>query len=68
MPIGLEPEPADIIYVIGNKAIYYDRDNGETVRRGPVPESFQPVVDEKKLMIIESLADVDDIVADVFLM
>lgn len=68
VPMGLESDFAGIIDVITNEAVYFDGDNGETIRRTQIPPEFQDIVKEKRRFLIETLADVDDHIADLFLM
>lgn len=68
IPIGLEDDLNGIIDIISNEAIYFDGENGESVRYEPVPAAFESQVVEKRRQLVEALADVDDSVADKFLM
>lgn len=68
VPMGLEADLKGIIDVISNEAIFFDGDNGEIVRRAPVPPQFESVVADKRRLLVETLADVDEVVADKFLM
>lgn len=68
VPIGLESDLSGIIDVISNEAIYYDGDNGEHIRREKVPDNFKNIVAQKRKELIETLADVDEIIGDKFLM
>lgn len=68
VPIGLESDLRGIIDVISNEAIYFDGDNGEHVRHEPVPKDFESIVSDKRRELVETLADVDEVVADKFLM
>src|ERR1700679_523597 len=50
------------------KAIYNDGPRGETIREtDDIPESVQKLAEERRKMLIETLADVDDEIAEIFL-
>lgn len=68
VPIGLESDLSGVIDLITEEAIYYDGPNGESIRRAPVPDEFLAEVNEKRKLLIETLADVDEIIGDKFLM
>lgn len=68
IPIGLEDDLSGIIDVIANEAIYFDGDSGENIRREPVPAAFEAKVVETRHQLVEALADVDDAIADKFLL
>lgn len=68
VPIGLESDLSGVIDIISQEALYYDGPNGETIRRGPVPEGFVEQVEEKRRVLIETLADVDEELGDKFLL
>lgn len=67
-PIGLEENLRGIIDIIANEAVYFDGDNGQNVRREPVPAEYESVVATKRRELVETLADVDEAIADKFLM
>lgn len=68
IPIGLEDELSGIIDVITEEAIFFDGDNGEHVRREPIPAEFASKVEKTRHDLIEALAEVDDEIADKFLL
>lgn len=68
IPIGLESDLSGVIDIIREKALYYDGVNGENVRVENVPEEFQDVLTEKRKLLVETLADVDEKLGDKFLM
>lgn len=68
IPIGLEENLNGVIDIIHEEAIYYDGPNGESIRKEPVPAEFQEQLAEKRKLLIETLADVDEILGDKFLM
>lgn len=68
VPIGLESDLSGVIDIIREEALYYDGDNGENVRVENVPAEFKDVVKEKRKLLVETLADVDEELGDKFLM
>lgn len=68
IPIGLESDLNGVIDIILEESIYYDGPHGESIRREPVPAEYQELLAEKRRLLIETLADVDEILGDKFLM
>lgn len=68
IPIGLETDLSGIIDIISEEAVYFDGPNGEDVRKEPIPPQFVEEVAEKRKHLIETLADVDEVLGDKFLM
>jgi elongation factor G len=67
-PIGLEGEHEGVIDLITKKAFHFLGDKGTKVTEVPIPESLEGAVEEKRKELIERLADVDDDIAEKFLM
>jgi elongation factor G len=67
IPIGAENEFKGVVDLIRMKAIYSEGQNGETVREGECPEELRAFAEEKRSLLIETLADVDDHIAEIFL-
>lgn len=68
LPIGLESDLKGVVDIINEEAIYYDGPNGEFVRKESVPPEFHDQMAEKRALLIEVLADVDEAIGDKFLM
>lgn len=68
IPIGLEGNHEGVIDLIEQRSITFDGERGETVVYGDVPEDMKEDVEEKRLELLERLADVDDEIAELFLM
>jgi elongation factor G len=66
-PIGAEDRFEGIIDLIGREALYFDGDNGEHVRKEPVPDSYKDAVEEYRLKLVEALGDFDDSIMEQFL-
>ncbi|KAL7580836.1 hypothetical protein ACA910_001109 [Epithemia clementina (nom. ined.)] len=68
IPIGLEDSYKGVVDLIEQKAYTFDGEKGEIVVESDVPEKLKSLVEEKRLELIEKLSDVDDEIAEVFLM
>ncbi len=67
MPIGHEDNFSGVVHLIKMKAIYYKGDNGEELVEEAIPEYLLKEANERRLKIIETLADFDDIIAEKYL-
>ncbi|KAF2486695.1 P-loop containing nucleoside triphosphate hydrolase protein [Neohortaea acidophila] len=67
VPIGMEDEFKGVVDLIRMKAIYSEGNNGEVVREAEVPDDLREFAQEKRRKLIETLADVDDEIANAFL-
>lgn len=67
IPIGTENEFKGVVDIIRMKAIYSEGAKGEIVREAECPEELKSLAEEKRALLIETLADVDDHIAEIFL-
>ncbi|OAX84181.1 elongation factor G, mitochondrial [Emergomyces africanus] len=68
VPIGAEDEFEGVVDLIRMKAIYNEGAKGEiVVEKDEIPEKVKPIAEERRRMLIETLADVDDEIAELFL-
>lgn len=67
VPIGAELDFAGVVNIIDRHAVYYEGDSGQDIRTGPVPEHLAEVVEERRTTLVETLADVDEEMADLYL-
>lgn len=68
VPIGVEDGFKGVVDLIRMKAIYSEGLKGETIRESDeIPSDVRPLADEKRAKLIETLADVDDEMAEIFL-
>ena len=68
VPIGMEDEFKGVVDLVDMKAIYSEGLKGETVRvSNEVPADVRSLAEEKRRKLIETLADVDDEIAEIFL-
>jgi elongation factor G len=68
IPVGMEEEHKGVIDLIGLKMLINIGEEGEEVEVSEIPEEFQALVAEKRALMLECLAEVDDDIADLFLM
>ena len=68
VPIGVEDDFRGVVDIITMRASYSEGMQGETVRiSNEIPEDVKIVAEEKRKKLIETLADVDDEMAEIFL-
>lgn len=68
IPMGAESEFEGVIDLIEMKAIYFEGPRGAKVRKtDEVPAKFKDFAEEKRQVLIEKLADVDDEIAEMFI-
>ncbi len=68
VPIGVEDGFKGVVDLVRMKAIYSEGLKGETIRESDeIPSDVRPLADEKRAKLIETLADVDDEIAEIFL-
>ena len=68
VPIGAEDEFEGVVDLVRMKTLYNAGESGEEIlEKDEIPEKVKSVVEERKKMLVETLADVDDEIAEVFL-
>lgn len=68
VPIGVEDEFRGVVDLVKMQAIYSEGLKGETIRvTDEIPTEVRQLADEKRKKLIETLADVDDEMAEMFL-
>ena len=68
VPIGLESKLSGIIDLIEMRSIYFDGENGETVRfEDNIPKEYKKMAEDKRIEMIETLSNVDDELGQMFL-
>lgn len=67
VPIGAESELKGVVDLIDQAAYYNEGPQGETIRKAEIPADLVELVKEKRALLIETLADVDDEMAEIFL-
>ena len=68
IPIGLEDQHDGVVDLIRMEAIYFEGDMGTNVVTKPIPADLQELAEEKHNELIEILADIDDDIAELYLM
>ncbi|KAF2224584.1 P-loop containing nucleoside triphosphate hydrolase protein [Elsinoe ampelina] len=68
VPIGAEDQFQGVVDIIRMKAIYNEGAKGEVIREtDDIPADVKPVAEQRRKMLIETLADVDEEIAEIFL-
>lgn len=68
VPIGAEDEFEGVVDLINMKALYNTGPSGvDILQKDEIPENLKETVEERRKMLIETLADVDDEMAEMFL-
>jgi elongation factor G len=67
LPIGAEDQFEGVIDLIQMKAVYFDGLKGEDVRTAEIPADLLAEAQSARQQMIESLADVDDVLAEKYL-
>ena len=68
VPIGLENNHTGVVDIIEEKAYTFGGERGELVEEVPIPDDLKDLVEEKRMELLEKIADVDDDIAEMFLM
>ncbi|KAB8336866.1 hypothetical protein FH972_021174 [Carpinus fangiana] len=68
VPIGAESEFKGVVDLVRMQAIYNEGPKGVNLRyTDEIPADVKPIAEERRRMMIETLADVDDEIAEIFL-
>ncbi|GAB5361471.1 hypothetical protein AAMO2058_000716000 [Amorphochlora amoebiformis] len=67
IPIGLEGDHKGCVDIIRKKALYFEGEKGVDIREDEIPSGLENMVEEKRLELVEALADVDDDIAEAYL-
>lgn len=67
VPIGLEDDFQGLVDLVQMKAYYFHGSNGETVVFAEVPKDMEGLVAEKRRELVETVSEVDDKLAELFL-
>lgn len=60
LPIGLEAEFKGVIDLVDMQAVYFDGDNGQTIRREEIPEEYMDAALEKRETLIDAASMFSD--------
>jgi elongation factor G len=67
VPMGLEADHQGVIDLVRMKAIYFDGDNGETLRETDIPDNYRQIADEKRDILIDAATMFSDELMEVVL-
>ena len=68
VPIGLEDKHDGVVDLVRNEAVTFHGPNGAEIVIGPVPESLKPLVAKKRKELVETVAEVDETLGELFLL
>ena len=69
LPLGLEEKHSGVLDLIELKCYTFEGDKGETIiESGDIPSNMMELVHEKRMELLERLADVDEEIGELFLM
>jgi len=60
LPIGVEAKHEGVIDLVTMEAVHFDGDQGETVRRGPIPAEFQDEADAARETMLDAVSMFSD--------
>lgn len=67
VPIGAENDLEGVVDIIHRRALYNEGPQGEKILEKPVPAELNDLVQNKRQELIETLADVDDEIASIYI-
>ncbi len=67
IPVGLEADHEGVVDLVTMKALYFDGDNGETIRVEEIPESLVDLAMEKREALIDAASMFSDELTDAVL-
>ncbi|NOX80900.1 MAG: elongation factor G [Deltaproteobacteria bacterium] len=67
LPIGLENDLEGVIDLVSMKAVYFDGDQGETIRLEEIPAHMQAEVDEKREELLDAVSMFSDELMEVII-
>ncbi len=67
LPIGAEGDLTGIIDLVANKAYLYKNDLGTDIEEAPIPSDMKEEADEWRLKLMESVAENDEELIEIFL-
>ncbi len=60
IPIGLEADFEGVIDLVAMQAIYFEGDNGQIVKTGPIPEQMAAEAEEKRELLLDAASMFSD--------
>jgi elongation factor G len=67
-PIGLEDGHKGLVDLVSRKAFLFEGSSGEAIREVPIPADLETEVAQRRLELVERVAEVDDTVGELFIM
>jgi len=67
IPIGLEDQHEGVVDLVRMQSVVFSGANGQDITIGEVPENLKKLAEEKRKVLIECVAEVDEELGDLFL-
>jgi elongation factor G len=67
IPMGLEGDHEGVVDLITQEAVHFEGEKGTTIKRSAVPEKYVDEMNSKRAEMIETLADLDEEIGELFL-
>jgi len=67
LPMGTGAEFKGLIDLISMEAVYFEGQNGETIKRVPIPDEFRPAAESARAGMLDSLSLFDDSLMELML-
>lgn len=68
IPIGLEDDHEGVVCLIEGKAVRFGGEKGTNLEYSDIPDNIKPLYEEKRRDLIEKIAELDDEIAELYLM
>eukprot|EP00823_Brevimastigomonas_motovehiculus_P003570 TRINITY_DN2195_c0_g1_i1.p1 TRINITY_DN2195_c0_g1~~TRINITY_DN2195_c0_g1_i1.p1 ORF type:complete len:757 (+),score=172.62 TRINITY_DN2195_c0_g1_i1:268-2271(+) len=67
IPVGIEDKFTGVVDLVRRKMLTFDGFKGTKIIEAEVPDKLKPLMEEKRTLLIEKVADVDEELGDLFL-
>ena len=67
MPVGIEEDFQGVVDLLNMKMVRFEGENGENVIEGDIPEHLVAEAKERRNLLVETMSDFDDVIAEKFL-
>ena len=68
IPIGLEENHAGVVDLVRMEAVTFHGPNGNDIKIEPIPDDLKALASEKRKLLVEAVAEVDEELGEIFLM
>jgi elongation factor G len=67
VPIGIDSSLKGLVDIIEMKAVYFEGEKGEIMNVKDIPDNLKNIVEEKRRELIETLAEIDQLIEEKYL-